>query len=255
MALSAAVTALVASSVLLPVLSTAGMLSISSTQIVQIAAIIAAITGMVGGWMGMRVGRTIEHLKLSRARFERLSRLDALSGLLNRRAFAEALERAEEGASLVIIDVDRFKSINDAFGHAAGDRVIQRVASLLQAAGGEGLPVGRLGGEEFGMLLTEGSPDERIVRVDALRERIASTGFSCEQGNFQVTISAGMAEIGHGQPLDLVFAAADKALYLAKAGGRNRVVHDREGLALILDMVAAERFQEDAGSRSVALPY
>lgn len=228
-----------ASAFLLPALTLVGLLHAGLPDMVSIVALVTVLTGMTSGAIALRTGRTIERLTRSNARFERLSRLDPLTGLLNRRAFSEVLARPPAGASLAMIDVDSFKAINDTHGHAVGDQVIARVADIIVEVMGNSVPTARLGGEEFGILLADGEAESRIARVEALRARIERERFVGRDGSFGVTISAGMSDCMPDKDLALVYAAADKALYLAKAGGRNRVVHGAAGLAVILDLVAA----------------
>lgn len=243
MTLRATLLGIVAATCLLLASSSLGLIDAPAGQLLALGALIVLVTASIAIWVSYRTGRLILRLARSNARFEQLSRTDALSGLLNRRAFGEALARALPGTSLVIIDVDRFKAINDTYGHSVGDDVIRRVASIITAA--TGAPAGRLGGEEFGVLLRHGSMERNIALVEDLRQRIEAECFAADDVTFGVTISAGLAEVDAGRSVEATYAAADKALYLAKAGGRNRVVHDREGLNLILDIVAADRIDFD----------
>ncbi len=246
MTLRAMLLGIAATTCLIFAASSLGVIAASARHLLALGVLAVIINASIAVWVSYRAGRLLLRLARSNARFEQLSRTDALSGLLNRRAFGEALAHAIPGTSLVIIDVDRFKAINDTYGHAIGDDVIRRVAAII--ASEVGSPAGRLGGEEFGVLLAHGSVESRIAQVEALRERIEAEVFSADDYPFHVTISAGIAEVEDARSSETTYAAADKALYLAKAGGRNRVVHGREGLNLILDMVVAERveFETDA---------
>lgn len=255
MTLRAALLGFTGSFVAVSLLAALGLVGATGEDGLRLATACGLVAAAVAAWLGLRTGRMIDRLARSNARFEQLSRTDALSGLLNRRAFADVLARAKAGCSLVIIDVDRFKSINDTYGHTVGDDVIRRVAELIAETAGPGAPASRLGGEEFGFLLSNGTIEDRLAMVERLRERIEAEVFHGGQADFTITISAGLAEVESGKAGELTYAAADKALYLAKAGGRNRVVHDRQGLTLILDMVAAERLElenEAAIARGVA---
>ncbi|MBB3567078.1 GGDEF domain-containing protein [Rhizobium sp. BK491] len=202
------------------------------------------IGGTVSGALAVLVGFSIHRLAVSRAEFERLSRTDTLSGLLNRRAFTEVLNTAKDGASLVIFDLDRFKTINDRFGHASGDAVIVAVSRLFSDAfTGENV-IARLGGEEFGVIIHGGDTAERIARVEEIKEQIAEQSIAIEGGSVKITISAGIADIGGDRKTEAVYAAADKALYLAKTLGRNRVMHERERLSQVWNRCASEQEQE-----------
>ncbi len=202
------------------------------------------IGGTVSGALAVLAGFSIHKLAVSRAEFERLSRTDMLSGLLNRRAFTEALNMAGDGASLAIFDVDRFKAINDRFGHASGDAVIVAVSQIFSAVFTGDDVIARLGGEEFGAIIHGSDTAQRIARVEAIKEQIAEHPISIEGGSVKITISAGIAEIGRDRKAETVYAAADKALYLAKTLGRNRVMHERERLSQVWHRCATEHEQE-----------
>ena len=173
------------------------------------------------------VGMAVYELSIQRTEFERLSRTDSLTGLYNRHAFMQAYERCRGSASLALFDIDRFKSVNDSYGHAIGDDVIVVMAEELTRVF-QGQFVARFGGEEFVALMTGLTSQECRLLVENAREAVAARAVDVGSGEINVTISAGIAEgRDHGEFRSL-FAAADKALYLAKASGRNRVVHHRE---------------------------
>ena len=161
------------------------------------------------------------------AEAEREARVDPLTGLGNRRAFHERGSEMLAGPGevcLILLDVDHFKSINDRFGHAVGDRVLQRIAKVLQGAvRGTDLCV-RLGGEEFGVLVRVVDRKDAAVLAEKLRRLLETTDF-CPQpgvGPLQVTASFGVA--GPTGDLRRAYALADAALYRAKQAGRNRAV-------------------------------
>jgi diguanylate cyclase (GGDEF)-like protein len=166
-------------------------------------------------------------LKDKAGEFEQLSVTDALTGLLNRRYLEERLTEEIKRSnrhgfpmSFMMIDVDEFKSYNDNFGHAEGDKALQIVgASLKETLRGADVAV-RYGGEEFSILLPQTSSEEAIVIAERLRERVEKTEFP----HRKVTISVGIAScsLSLNSPRDLI-AAADKALYVAKRRGRNNV--------------------------------
>jgi diguanylate cyclase (GGDEF)-like protein len=217
--------------VALPLLQFFGLLPLPLMAAIQFGVILSWLIGVVVcGALAVFAGYAIHELSVSRAEFERLSRTDMLSGLLNRRAFTEALERIEGDASLVIFDVDRFKAINDRYGHASGDAVIVAVSRIFASIfNGESL-VARLGGEEFGAILRGGTLSERIEHIERARVMIAREAIPVEGGEARITISAGIADMSSGRKKEAVYSAADKALYLAKALGRNRMVHESETL-------------------------
>jgi diguanylate cyclase (GGDEF)-like protein len=171
------------------------------------------------------VGLAIYDLGLSNQRFEMLSRTDMLSGLMNRRAFLDEFEHVRGKTSLVIFDIDRFKAINDSLGHKTGDDVIAKVANLLATVAPPLAKVSRIGGEEFAVLLPGLVSSEALEVAEAMRQAVEVAEFTGPGGRFQVTVSAGVAEGVAELGFSEIFSHADRALYLAKAAGRNRLVH------------------------------
>ncbi len=155
--------------------------------------------------------------------------VDPLTGMFNRRGFAEACARviereAKAGRPLcvMIFDIDHFKSINDRFGHPAGDEILKLFATVVV----NGLRLsdlsGRIGGEEFAALLP--CPlEEGVIAAERVREFFESSGIVCEEGKVDTTVSIGVAGGPAGTELEVLLAAADTALYQAKRSGRNRV--------------------------------
>jgi diguanylate cyclase (GGDEF)-like protein len=158
---------------------------------------------------------------------ERRSRRDLLSGLLNRRGFDDALdrelsrvERSAAPMSLVLIDLDHFKAVNDTRGHQAGDRVLAAVGGVLLDAAGTHDAAARIGGDEFALLLPDCGPTAAQVVADRVLATVAAT-----VGRHGVTASAGVATAPRqGRTRGALIQAADEALYAAKAAGRNRSV-------------------------------
>ena len=183
------------------------------------------------GYFFSRTYRLAYELEQARDRAEHVARCDMLTGINNRRAFYELGEAARaqhaatgEPLSLLVIDIDHFKSINDRFGHAAGDVAICAAARMLEdASRGDDIP-GRLGGEEFGLLLRDASTEEGRAIGQALVERAAAKRTRYEDIEIPFTMSAGLATMKPGETLDAFVARTDAALYEAKRGGRNRVV-------------------------------
>jgi two-component system, cell cycle response regulator len=152
---------------------------------------------------------------------------DPLTGLPNRRAFDRDLERLTELAkrhaaafSLLMVDIDRFKRVNDTLGHAAGDDVLRTVASTLAARVRRSDVVARIGGEEFAVLLPRTNRDGALQVAEELRLAVGNASTRTAGQDVQVTISIGVAGSDYS---DETTAAADAALYAAKANGRNRV--------------------------------
>lgn len=187
------------------------------------------ISAFVAGAIATPVAYAIAraHLQLYRTKMavEELSRIDPLTGLLNRRALLEPVEgRPAEVMALVIADIDRFKSVNDTHGHLAGDEVIKMVGQAMQAGLGTFGRVGRIGGEEFALVSSSIATDKLMAGLWDFCERIEATPIVVGSASVKVTISIGVASRKNGQDFDALFAEADRALYLAKAAGRNRVV-------------------------------
>lgn len=163
-------------------------------------------------------------LKKLGAELEHKARHDHLTGALNRGAVFERADHylRSEALALIVLDIDFFKRINDSFGHPAGDAVIRElIARLKHALGGDG-EVGRVGGEEFTVLLPGAQRDAAIAMAEAIRAAIAGRPFDCLPQH-PVTASFGIACSSAGVDFEQTYARADAALYRAKNGGRNRV--------------------------------
>lgn len=206
-------------------------LHILALPLAQMAKLIVAFSwlfaGTLSGTLAYVAGHVIRDLDCSRAEFQRLSQTDSLTGLANRRAFNDTLITVDGEASLAIIDIDRFKRINDRFGHQAGDEVIRTIAVVLARVFGDTLLVSRLGGEEFGVILKGGTVEQRLAMLEQVRQAVASDVNVFEDNQLAVTVSIGVAEFMPGRRVEGVYAAADRALYLAKDCGRDRLVHER----------------------------
>ena len=167
------------------------------------------------------------HLALHYAKreAERLSRTDPLTGLANRRAFYEAAARLDHGAlALGIADIDRFKRINDRFGHAAGDEVIRSIGRRMQDELGDLGVVARVGGEEFALICADRDVGEVNDRLQRFRERVGGEPAAVDDSTIRATVSIGFAA-SKGAGFSALYAAADQALYAAKSAGRDRVVN------------------------------
>ena len=188
------------------------------------AAVSTLVVLVIAAPIARTMGRAHLALHLARSEAERLGRTDPLTGLANRRAFYEAAGRLQGGAlALVIADIDRFKRINDTFGHAAGDEVIKAVGRLMQEELGAFGTVARVGGEEFAFVtvaLDGAALHERLLQF---RSRVAQEAVVHEGRRLHATVSAGLAARA-GAGFNALYAAADKALYIAKAAGRDRIV-------------------------------
>lgn len=165
-------------------------------------------------------------------RLEHLSQHDALTGLLNRRAIEQLLgrealrlQRFDKPFSLILIDIDHFKRINDRLGHAAGDRVLVEISRRLQAQAREVDRVARYGGEEFCILLPHTRHEGALQAAERLREAVCEQAVSWADMPVDVTISMGLVCADNpSETLQSLLRRADEALYRAKAEGRNRVI-------------------------------
>lgn len=238
-----------------------GVMSVRAGQKPAKYFLIAAFTAMVGAllttlsvwgfipntvWtfraveIGMLVDATLLALALAyqlrvgqeeRIRAERLAQLDPLTALNNRRAFYDKTGvawslamRHGHATSVMLLDIDHFKAINDAQGHAHGDAVLRAVAELLRHSVRQGDVAARWGGEEFIVFLPETDTEEAMRLAERLRKAIAALRVPHEDGATAATASFGLAQCGPAHhTLDALIAAADECLYQAKQQGRNRV--------------------------------
>ena len=160
----------------------------------------------------------------------RKSQTDPLSGLLNRRGFEEGIAAALAGsrreaapATLIVCDIDHFKSVNDRFGHAGGDRVIERFAECLRAAAEGQHLAGRIGGEEFALLLDNADATTARLFAEGVRIAFSNVAVPGIPAGTRLTASFGVAEAMPGETGDDLFLRADKTLYEAKNMGRDCV--------------------------------
>ena len=172
-------------------------------------------------------------LEEANAELRRMAITDGLTGLYNRRHVEELLremfehsQRLHEPLACVMFDLDRFKSVNDTYGHQAGDEVLRQFGQLLKQEAREIDRVGRYGGEEFVVLLPGTVVEAAVTFAERARQRVEDHLFTFEGGTLRRTLSAGVAgwpypQIAHREQM---VKAADDALYVAKALGRNRVV-------------------------------
>jgi diguanylate cyclase (GGDEF)-like protein len=167
-------------------------------------------------------------LRLHRAQAE----TDGLTGLCNRvtsekelQKLAELSNRFGTPLSLALLDVDRFKSVNDTYGHAAGDAVLRSLGEYLRREFRGSDVIGRWGGEEFVIGMYGMSREDAVARLAGMLERFRGEEFQGSEGTFSVTFSAGVAEYAvDGTLIDALCESADEALYRAKQAGRARVL-------------------------------
>jgi len=162
--------------------------------------------------------------------------IDFLTKVPNRAAWSERLiqefnrcKRYKNPLKLAIIDVDKFKKINDSFGHLAGDKVLKAVAQTLQKSLRNVDFLARYGGEEFTVLLPEINQQQMQIALDKLCHKVKNIPFKFKKENIMITVSIGCTDFVDGDDLDTAFERADNALYEAKKNGRDQVVyHDKK---------------------------
>jgi diguanylate cyclase (GGDEF)-like protein len=176
-------------------------------------------------------GIDITERKLLERRLSHLAATDSLTGIANRAGFFDAAQReiaaslrSEKPPALLMIDMDHFKQINDTYGHETGDAVLRSFAKLCRRQFRANDIVGRLGGEEFAILLPQASRETALARAEKLRASTEKLRFRGRAAELQVTASIGVTFFEPGEKsLDAALSRTDKALYAAKRNGRNRV--------------------------------
>jgi len=181
----------------------------------------------------IRSAQALETTRADNRRLEALATTDPLTKVLNRRALLERLtaemdrsRRFGSSLSLLLLDVDHFKEVNDTAGHLAGDSVLRQLGELLEEAVRKVDIVARYGGEEFVILLPETAVEGGVVFAERLRESVANRAFQVGSERLvHLTVSIGIASFAspHVMSTEDLFARADEALYRAKSGGRNQV--------------------------------
>jgi len=191
-------------------------------KFLNIAAGLAVLFILLLGWFPKALQ---ERVKLNS-----LASTDGMTQLNNRRQFdllalAEFSRavRYQRPLSLLVVDIDHFKLVNDRFGHDVGDKVIMAVAKACQRGSRGNDIAGRLGGEEFGILLPETRAAEALLLAERLRAAVAVLELDCAGERLTVSISVGVAERANADALAILYKHADMALYSAKHAGRNRV--------------------------------
>lgn len=156
---------------------------------------------------------------------------DSLTGLLNHSNLKEQLirevlrgKRADSSLCFAMIDLDHFKKVNDTYGHLTGDKVLKSLSRILQERLRRTDIIGRYGGEEFGVILLNTTPENAVRILDEIRENFSRVRHQAEDNEFFVTFSCGIASYPSFDHPDELTGAADKALYEAKEAGRNRVI-------------------------------
>jgi len=172
----------------------------------------------------------LRSLQLEHKLAEQRAARDPLTGLDNRRSFLEkalpawsTAQRNQRDLSAILLDLDHFKSVNDQHGHAMGDQALVATARVLADSAREGDIVSRWGGEEFLLLLPETRLEAALAMAERLQKRIAAIQLQSREGGIRLTASFGVAQKDLHENLDSLIADADRHLYRAKTGGRNRI--------------------------------
>nr|WP_320193391.1 diguanylate cyclase [uncultured Desulfobacter sp.] len=184
-----------------------------------------------GKWCAIAVIRDITERKKMEAELKRLATTDVLTGVDNRRSFMEKAEheirRAQRyGTSfaMIIMDIDFFKSINDKYGHQAGDVVLQKMAQAVKSALRQSDVFGRIGGEEFSIILMETERKTALLTAERIRSLTERLSINTGKERIHITVSIGLTFFKKGDDLSTLSKRSDEALYSAKRNGRNRVV-------------------------------
>jgi diguanylate cyclase len=211
----------------LPMATTAEWLAAAFSFAVTVGQ--CAYIGQFGNTMRKTLHQRTVELRLAYQRIEEIAQTDELTGLANRRCIVKMLDdeiaRGRRGTpcSIAMIDIDWFKRINDGYGHPAGDEVLRTLAITVFANIRVNDRFGRYGGEEFLLVLPDTTRDAAAVIVGRLREIVAAQDWNAFAIDMAVTISAGIATIAPDDSSDTILTRADRALYAAKEGGRNRI--------------------------------
>ena len=204
-----------------------------------IVLVATAVLSMRMGTLRMRLAQRKVELQQALATIRELAQVDELTRLSNRRHILEALaaeqirsQRTGQPLSLVLVDLDHFKAINDSHGHAVGDAVLCAFAEALRSGLRESDAAGRWGGEEFLLLLPDTTAAAAAVLVDRLRDELAHTSFEHVLPGLRISFSAGVTECAAQEHSHVAIERADQAMYLAKQTGRARTsVHGRDPLS------------------------
>jgi diguanylate cyclase (GGDEF)-like protein len=157
-------------------------------------------------------------------RHKRDAETDALTGLFNRRALFNRALGLPASVAVIVFDIDHFKQVNDVHGHQMGDVVLQTFANIVTETIREGDLAARLGGEEFAVVLSDGSLKAALLVAERVRKRFSERRFISQERHFSNTVSVGISQVGDGAKLTDLIVQADAALYRAKRSGRDRVV-------------------------------
>ena len=208
--------------------------------ILMILQSMAALLGAQFGEMRRRLRNRKRELEVALDRIQELANRDSLTGLYNRRYAQELIDhhvhlkdRNGRPLAMALIDLDHFKQVNDQYGHAVGDRVLQTFAQQARQATRDADIVARWGGEEFLIVMPETSADGAALLVERLREALSAVAVSDAVPALRIAFSAGITAHRAGEHTDQTVQRADEALYEAKRAGRDRVVVDATGVPAV----------------------
>ncbi|ELO1779345.1 sensor domain-containing diguanylate cyclase [Vibrio fluvialis] len=184
----------------------------------------------IANWISINIALHLQLVEL-----ELLATTDELTGSFNRRCFIKELKerlndyhQKEEAFFVAILDLDEFKKLNDSYGHDMGDKALQYSVDIIDAQLGDDDLLARIGGEEFGIIMSNSSMDEALACLEKIRAAIASFSIDCEGQQIHFTASIGLAKVDKDDSnIDLLVKRADMALYDAKGSGRNRIAIDQ----------------------------
>lgn len=184
------------------------------------------LIGLAGGlWLSLR------NMQQAAQSLKQLATTDPLTGRLNRRAFFdnatrefERGQRYQTPLAVMMLDIDWFKKVNDTYGHAIGDTVLRTLSGCWFDALRQHDCIGRIGGEEFAVLLPQTTLEDAVILAERLRQLTETIDIAAPQGNFHVTVSIGLTCVSpHDNEFSQALERADAGLYQAKQQGRNRV--------------------------------
>jgi diguanylate cyclase (GGDEF)-like protein len=222
---------------------------VASTALMP-AALAASTSGQVAGGVFAVVTLSCVALLIDAelSRLRSLASIDPLTGCLNRRGFTEEMEKATSAATgaheevaLLAIDIDRFKQLNDRYGHHAGDMVLRELGALLRSGCRTGDSVARVGGEEFGIILREVDCESAAVIAERITRRVRAHRFRVLGHELRTSVSIGISvETASGERSSLELRArADEALFAAKRSGRDRALLWASGVRSLRTPVVA----------------
>jgi len=205
----------------------------SDAQIRRAIAIDILLPLCVGGVFFYILLSKIRHLAIARIELEKIATTDSLTAVLNRGAFIMLVEAYLEKArsqtqlqqgSLLLIDADHFKGINDRHGHQTGDRALIQISETIRSNLRASDLVGRVGGEEFCIFLPATRPDDARIVAERIVQTIYQLPFPCEAAGERLSVSIGGVSFSRPASYEELFSIADRDLYKAKTNGRNRAI-------------------------------